>query len=64
MIVDGGWGEWSDWDECPVTCGGGDQGRTRACDNPAPEVGGADCVADGTSGSQTQRCNEDSCPSK
>jgi len=60
--INGGWGDWSEWDMCPVTCGGADQGRTRACDNPAPQFGGDDCTVDGSLDSETQRCNENPCP--
>ena len=63
FLVNGGWGEWSEWDECPVSCGGADQGRTRVCDNPAPQFGGDDCTIDGSSDSEIQRCNENPCPS-
>ena len=57
-FTDGGWGEWSDWDTCTATCGGGSQTRTRVCDNPPPTNGGNDCGADDT---ETQYCNEQSC---
>jgi len=60
--INGGWGDWTEWDECPVTCGGADQGRTRVCDNPAPQFGGDDCTVDGSLDSGTQRCNENPCP--
>merc|ERR1739845_269657 len=60
--VNGGWGDWTEWDECPVSCGGGDHGRTRSCDNPAPQFGGDDCTIDGSSASESQRCNENLCP--
>ena len=63
ILVHGGWGDWTVWEECPVSCGGADQGRTRACDSPAPEFGGDDCTVDGSSASETQRCNENPCPS-
>ena len=59
-----GWGEWSDWDKCSATCEGGDQGRTRVCDNPAPQFGGSDCTVDGSHDLETQACNENPCPSK
>merc|ERR1712154_604299 len=60
--IHGGWGDWTEWEECPVSCGGADQGRTRACDSPSPEFGGDDCTVDGSSASETQRCNENPCP--
>ena len=41
--VDGGWGRWSDWSVCSVTCGDGLRSRTRECDDPAPMHGGKDC---------------------
>ena len=50
--VDGNWGDFSD---CSAACGGGTQ--TRACDNPAPADGGADC-----NGDTEQACNEQQCP--
>ena len=64
FTVNGGWGDFTEWDACPVNCGGADQGRTRVCDNPAPQYGGDDCTIDGSSDSETQRCNENPCPSK
>ena len=42
--VDGGWGSWSEWSACPVTCGrGAHQTRTRLCDSPEVANGGAPC---------------------
>ena len=64
ILVNGGWGEWTEWGECSATCGSADQGRTRACDNPAKQYGGADCGIDGSLDSETQKCNEDPCPSE
>ena len=60
-IVDGEWGDWGEWSECAVSCGGANNTRTRACDNPAPAPGGADCVG---AASETDRCNENPCPSE
>ncbi|CAG2227183.1 Delta and Notch-like epidermal growth factor-related receptor,Delta-like protein B,Fibropellin-1,Protocadherin Fat 1,Protein jagged-1b,Fibropellin-3,Coadhesin,Neurogenic locus protein delta,Protein crumbs homolog 1,Thrombospondin-2,Sushi, nidogen and EGF-like domain-containing protein 1,Protein jagged-1,Protein eyes shut,Delta-like protein 1,Protein jagged-1a,Delta-like protein 4,Neurogenic locus notch homolog protein 2,Protein crumbs,Neurogenic locus notch homolog protein 4,Sushi, von Willebrand factor ty len=57
--VNGVWSEWSKYSACPVTCGGGTNTRTRACDNPAPAHGGKDC--DGTS-SEKGACNTLACP--
>ncbi|TDH06285.1 hypothetical protein EPR50_G00129220 [Perca flavescens] len=47
--TDGSWSCWGAWSSC------GSQGktRTRTCDNPAPDGGGATCLG---SSSQTQRC--------
>ena len=64
ISVNGGWGEWSQWPDCPVSCGGGTQGRTRVCDSPAPQFGGDDCTVDGSLDMETQPCNENPCPSK
>lgn len=47
--------------ECPVTCGGGFRERTRTCDNPSPQHGGADCVGQNK---QRYHCNTDPCPGK
>ncbi|KAK3083453.1 hypothetical protein FSP39_022988 [Pinctada imbricata] len=57
--VDGKWGGWGSWGSCSLTCGGGSQGRTRACNNPAPRHGGASC---GGSASSSKSCNTHSCP--
>ncbi|XP_029973154.1 thrombospondin-1 [Salarias fasciatus] len=57
--INGGWGPWSPWDTCSVTCGGGTQMRKRLCSDPAPKYGGKDCVGDA---SVTQLCNKQECP--
>ena len=59
-VVDGGFSDWTVWDTCTVTCGGGTQNRERTCTNPAPLHGGADCTGDT---SQLQDCNTHHCPS-
>jgi hypothetical protein len=59
--VDGGYSVWSSWATCSLTCGGGKQDRTRNCNSPSPQYGGAACVG---TGSQTQDCNTHNCPSK
>ena len=46
LLVDGGWGKWSQWSKCNAKCPqtSGKQVRTRKCDKPAPGDGGKDCV--------------------
>nr|XP_054772191.1 SCO-spondin-like [Lytechinus pictus] len=46
--INGSWGNWSNWTSCNVTCGSGYKVRTRSCDSPSPEHGGADCEGDDT----------------
>ncbi|XP_040047304.1 properdin [Gasterosteus aculeatus] len=45
--VDGGWGSWSPFSSCPVTCGVGLQESFKRCDNPAPKHGGWPCPGEG-----------------
>nr|XP_033505748.1 complement component C8 alpha chain [Epinephelus lanceolatus] len=47
--TDGSWSCWGAWS----SCASGRKTRTRTCNNPAPEGGGAACLG---SSSQTQRC--------
>jgi len=42
-----------------VTCGAGEQSRTRACNNPPPKYGGKDCLGNST---EEQPCINDHCP--
>ncbi|XP_067685279.1 SCO-spondin-like [Haliotis asinina] len=52
VIVDGGWGAWTEWvGSCTVTCGNNitvQRKRNRTCDNPTPASGGNDCAGDAT----------------
>ncbi|XP_076471369.1 uncharacterized protein LOC143301165 [Babylonia areolata] len=57
--VDGGWGLWSKWTPCSVTCGEGTQSRERSCDSPVPANEGQPCQG---SSNQTQLCNVLVCP--
>ncbi|KAK2180840.1 hypothetical protein NP493_423g02026 [Ridgeia piscesae] len=59
--VDGDWSPWTAWSTCSVTCGGGQQQRTRRCDNPAPRNGGVDCRG---KHAESQTCNSDICPGR
>ena len=58
-MLDGEWSNWSEWDNCTLECGGGNQTRTRTCTNPEPQFNGTDCIGEN---SETQICNEDPCP--
>ncbi len=55
-------GQWSNWETeaCPVTCGNGQQLKTRKCNNPTPQFGGLDCTGLST---DYQACNNQPCPS-
>lgn len=55
----GGWGEWSKWTPCSLTCGGGVQESHRNCDNPVPENGGKYCSG---SRKKYRSCNTQPCP--
>lgn len=61
ISVNGNWTEWSSWNECSVTCGGGMKVRERNCSNPIPQYGGESCFGNY---SNTELCNEYPCPSK
>ena len=59
-LVDGNWSDWDDWSDCPVTCGGSEQTRTRTCTNPPAAFGGKPCPGDSE---ETRICNDKPCPS-
>ncbi|XP_035663694.1 coadhesin-like [Branchiostoma floridae] len=54
--VDGGWSPWTPWSNCSETCGNGVRNRTRSCDNPPPQHGGANCTGDAN---QSETCGID-----
>lgn len=58
VAVHGNWSAWGELSACSVTCGGGEQSRSRTCDNPPPAFGGDDCVGESE---EIRPCNEISC---
>ncbi|XP_052231834.1 SCO-spondin-like [Dreissena polymorpha] len=54
-LLDAQWGLWATWSLCTSNC---NQTRTRACDNPAPQADGRDCLGYAI---QTQSCYMDQC---
>ena len=42
-MIKGKFSGWAGWDDCPAG-GGGQQFRTRQCDNPPPANGGSNCI--------------------
>lgn len=59
LSVDGGWGPWSPWATCSVTCGGGVKNRMRECNSPEPQYGGRKCIG---KASDSDSCNKKVCP--
>jgi len=53
VVVNGNWSDWTEWANCSVACEmtGGKTNRSRTCDNPEPQNGGAQCnLTDNTIG--------------
>ena len=50
VLVNGGWGEWTQWSPCQKDC---QKYRFRGCVNPYPANGGRDCVGDNN---QNEKC--------
>ena len=59
ITVNGGWSDWTNWSECPVSCGGAVKERSRACNSPTPQYGGENCDGDLT---ETAECGMSPCP--
>lgn len=63
QIENGGYGAWSEYGACSVTCGEGIQERKRFCDNPFPKFGGESCEKLELGPSiETKACKMESCP--
>ncbi len=61
VFTDGNWAEWSQWSTCSVTCGAGNQTKTRTCTNPTPANNGINCSTTNFDYA-TQICTENPCP--
>ena len=62
LAVDGGYTNWSEWEACSVTCGGGSQKRSRTCTNPPPSGDGQTCLQQSLGpAEETQECNAKDC---
>ncbi|XP_068740870.1 A disintegrin and metalloproteinase with thrombospondin motifs adt-1-like isoform X2 [Montipora capricornis] len=57
-VINGGWGQWSNWSSCSVSCGPGTRIRTRRCDSPPPGPGGR-CIGLPL---ENKACDDGSCP--
>ena len=57
--IDGVWSIWDDWTDCSSECGGGEQTRSRQCNDPALRAGGAHCVG---RDHESRDCNTFLCP--
>ena len=60
-VVNGDYNEWSDWERCSLTCGGGKQFRSRTCTNPLAQYGGMNCDSKGPP-REERICNTNLCP--
>ena len=63
VLVDGGYGQWTNWTQCSVSCGLGMRTRHRECNNPEPQFGGLTCE-DNDLGpeDETVSCDAGPCP--
>ena len=60
--VPGGYTEWSQWEKCSVTCGGGVQSRYRTCTSPPPSDGGLTCIEQNLGpAEEIRQCNQQNC---
>ena len=57
--MDGNWGQWGHFGLCNTAC---KKSRSRSCNNPAPENGGAKCLGgNGLVQVQSANCNQRFC---
>ena len=62
LAIPGGYSEWSQWEQCNVSCGGGIQRRYRRCTNPPPSDGGSTCIEQNLGpAEEIQQCNRQNC---
>lgn len=61
VLVDGGYGPWSEYATCSKSCGIGTKARRRECDNPKRKFNGRDCSRLG-SAIEISACNLKPCP--
>ncbi|XP_060581715.1 fibropellin-1-like isoform X1 [Ruditapes philippinarum] len=59
--ANGGWGDWTSWSACSVTCGGGIRSQTRSCSNPPPSSYGQYCRG---SNDKVESCANNNCGTK
>ena len=59
--VNGEWIPWTLWTSCSLSCGGGQEIRSRSCSDPAPAFGGLDCPG---LEEEALACNTQPCPGK
>ena len=59
--IHGGYNQWSGFESCTRTCGGGKLIRRRSCINPPPAHGGRNCSSQGPS-IESKSCNTQKCP--
>ncbi|CAB4026763.1 Hypothetical predicted protein, partial [Paramuricea clavata] len=59
--VNGEYSEWSEWEGCSGTCGGGKQFRSRTCTDPLAQYGGMNCDSKGPP-REERICNTNLCP--
>ncbi|KAL5272654.1 hypothetical protein ACHWQZ_G000744 [Mnemiopsis leidyi] len=60
VTVEGGWTDWTDWNECECdhSTGTGTRNKTRSCSNPSPSCFGRQCGGDKTA---IEVCSDECC---